>query len=141
MKSLAEIIQILRECNGPSRHVDFQIAQHLGWKENSNRVSRSGDSKTVWLNPETAQPGKVPAFTKELQHSFRLLQYICPEYAGAAIRKGKTAIVQVEHYEPSEATTLPLAMCQAALLVLADRSSQNLHATGSNSSNSAGDVW
>lgn len=122
MKALEEIIEILKDCSGPSCHVDFQIAQHLGWKENSSRASRSGDSKTAWLNPETSQPGKVPTFTKEVQHAFRLIQYICPEYAGALVRTPNKVVMQFENYEKVEAATIPLAMCQAALMVLAVRS-------------------
>ena len=118
MKPADQVLQILKTCTGPSRHVDFQIAQHIGWKEHTKPLSRGGDNKAVWLDPETKEPRKVPVFTRDVQQAFLLLRYLAPDSAGAATTSNGVARVVIDELGEVEAPTLALAMCQAALLIL-----------------------
>lgn len=120
MKSLSEVIDALGSLADPSRYIDYQIANLIGWKQIRDGDIAAGAvrNEVVWLHPLSEEPARVPKFTLWVQSAYNLVQQFEPDRAGAVTKQPHGSQVQIEGYEKVVAATLPIALCLAAMKIM-----------------------
>ncbi|MEY9773068.1 hypothetical protein [Sinorhizobium fredii] len=116
---IREIIDQLQRLEGPSRRLDGEIAQVVGWKK---KVEAFKDPKTgetrerlLWLVPSNNDEGIIPRYTLNINDAYDLAQELAPNnIGGCSWEPGKgTAIINDGTY--CQAASPPIALCIAAL--------------------------
>lgn len=89
MKSLSEVIDALGSLADPSRYIDYQIANLIGWKQIRDGDIAAGAVKNavVRLHALSEEPTRVSKFTFRVQSPYNLVQQFEPDRAGADTRR------------------------------------------------------
>lgn len=126
--NLQKIIDMLLDLEGPSRAVDDNIAEALGWSKRFATISdtSSDRSRTVqqnmWLVP-SGDVREVPHYTKGAQEARMLLQEAAPGVPCALVIEGGSARAQLEGSLPFQAKNSAIALCLSAITYMKENSS------------------
>lgn len=116
---LQEVVSQLKRLDAPSRRVDGEIAQLLGWTKKTASFShqQSGEEKQsiVWFPPGTSTEGSIPKFTSSIQDAVNLGQMICPHDVGGFSWEPGFATARFGDRPIYKAATPAIAICIAAL--------------------------
>lgn len=114
------VIDSLRASEGPSRRLDVEIAQMIGWRLRTETVVdvNTGEQKQkhLWLVPQSEELGKIPFFTSELGAAFRLSQDIAPSEPAAFCWEHGQCSAQVGNGPAVIAANAAIALCLAVLV-------------------------
>jgi hypothetical protein len=80
-----QIIGYLRRASAGSRALDAAIGQLMGWRYAAPPGSTGAailDETTVWFPPNSAQPGRLPHYTTDLQDALNLAIKVSPDSSG-----------------------------------------------------------
>jgi hypothetical protein len=122
---IREIIDQLQGLKGPSRRLDGEIAQLVGWKKKVEAFKdpNSGQARerVLWLVPSNNDEGIIPRYTLSIQDAYNLAQDLAPDnIGGCSWENGQgTAIINDGSY--FQAASAPIALCIAALSAKLER--------------------
>ncbi|TCU14707.1 hypothetical protein EV132_10875 [Rhizobium sullae] len=113
--AMMDLIQALQVAKGPSRELDLGIAIAIGFTR-TDADPRENESDThQWISPTGEVVGKLPPYTKSLDHAYRLATSIAPSEDGGCGWEVGTASARLGRDPPSQAVTPAIALCIAAL--------------------------
>jgi hypothetical protein len=120
--NIESIIYELQQAQFGSPEFDAEIAQIVGWKKSAQTFKdmTSGEiqSRTLWLVPNSEDPGKVPSYTSDLAAAYQLVQEMAPHLGGGCSwEDGKASAKIGPEGIYVQAATPAIALCIAALLV------------------------
>lgn len=115
------VIEQLRAAGGGSKRLDAMIAQAIGWRKIDNQVldENTGEirSRTLWLLPNSNDPGRLPLYTSNIEAAYHLVQQTKPsEVSGFAWHEGSASAQVGENSSRVTAATPALATCLATLM-------------------------
>jgi hypothetical protein len=118
---IEEVIAHLRDAKSGSRSLDVEIAQLLGWRRRVSRSEEGGSEpvrRTLWLVPNSSDPGRVPHYTTSLDAAYDLAQDIAPRHVGGCSWEDGSGSARVGAKGPYvQAGSPALAICIAALII------------------------
>lgn len=114
------IIDRLKAAKAPSRRLDVDIAQVVGWRLKTETFvdTATGETKQrhLWLVPKSEELGKVPFYTSDLEAAYTLIQDIAPDEPVGCTWSGEGASARMADGPAIEAINAPIALCIVALL-------------------------
>lgn len=121
-----KVIEHLRHAGAGSRPLDALVAQAIGWRKVDRDVkdeqTGKAQSRTLWLIPNSDDPGKVPLYTSNIEAAYHLVQQATPSAVSAFSWHDGSASAQVGEKGPRVTAATPaLAICLATLLALASK--------------------
>lgn len=116
-------IDLLREAGAGSRPLDTLVAQAVGWRKINGPIAdnKSGEIRdgTLWLIPNTDNPGRIPHYTSNIEAAYLLVQQACPSgVSGFSWQEGSATAQVGENGPRASAATPALALCLATLMAL-----------------------
>jgi len=102
-----EIIEGLRTSQEPSRELDAQIAEFVGFK----KVEQG--SKVIWLAPWGTEPTKIPYYSRSIDQALQLAQERFPSDMCAFSWEPNNASAKLGKNEFVTAANPALAICLA----------------------------
>ncbi|MGK6317774.1 hypothetical protein [Neorhizobium sp. DT-125] len=119
------VIDNLKATKGPSRKLDSEIAQVLGWRLKTETFvdAATGETKQrhLWLVPKTDELGKIPFYTLDLEAAYRLTQDVAPSEAAGCMWEDGIASARIGDGPTVEAANAAIALCIAALVASKNR--------------------
>lgn len=114
-------IDLLREAGAGSRPLDTLVAQAVGWRNISRPIAdnKTGEVRdgTLWLSPNTENPGVIPHYTSNIEAAYLLVQQACPSgVSGFSWQEGSATAQVGENGPRARAATPALALCLATLM-------------------------
>jgi hypothetical protein len=113
--NVRDLISGLEGAKEPSRFLDRQIVQLMGWQKTTGPIGGDGRPTVRWIPPGASRPRRCPLYTSDLQEAYGLALQIDPEHAGAFVREGDTFRAQLEGGPVAYGATPSIALCIAAL--------------------------
>ncbi|WP_104841264.1 hypothetical protein [Sinorhizobium fredii] len=90
---IREIIDQLERLEGPSRRLDGEIAQVVGWKKKVETFKdpKSGEARErlLWLVPSNNDEGIIPRYTLNIHDAYSLAQELAPTLEDVAGSEGR----------------------------------------------------
>lgn len=122
-----KVIDLLREASVGSRHLDALVAQAFGWRKVARQITneQTGEvqGRTLWLIPNSDNPGRVPHYTSNLEAAYLLIQQAHPSAVSGFSWDAGTVVAQVGEKGPrASAATPALALCLATLMTFTKES-------------------
>lgn len=118
IKKLMDKLQALK---GPDRNLDTEIATLVGWTSRSElSFDGSGRVRTVWMLPTTNVPGRVPAYTENINDAYQLAQVISPSNIGGVSWEDGEGHARLEGGQYWRGATPAIALCLAAIATRVD---------------------
>ncbi|RYZ93432.1 MAG: hypothetical protein EOP06_00945 [Proteobacteria bacterium] len=126
------VVDLLREASLGSRPLDAMVAQAIGWRKIDRliRDERTGEvrDKTLWLIPNSNDPGRLPLYTSNIEAAYLLVQQVRSSAVSGFSWQDKSATAQVGEGGPRVTAATPaLAICLAALMTVASEAVRNEH--------------
>lgn len=114
-------IDLLREAGAGSRPLDTLVAQAVGWRKINRQIAddKTGEARdgTVWLIPNTENPGRIPHYTSNIEAAYLLVQQTCPSgVSGFSWQEGSATAQVGENGPRASAATPALALCLATIM-------------------------
>lgn len=123
------VIEKLRSSVEPSRRLDVEIAQIVGWRLKTEMVvdTNTGEHKqrNLWLVPNSDELGKIPFYTSELEASYRLSQEIAPGEPAACSWEKAFAAARIGDGPRVVASNVATALCLATFVYYRARMRKN----------------
>ncbi|MCK8780574.1 hypothetical protein M0654_11310 [Rhizobium sp. NTR19] len=119
--SIQDLIDKLYELKEPSRDLEIEVAQLVGWKQRSEKfLDDKGNvrERTLYLVPNGDKEGKVPRYTLYLHDAFNLAQLIAPDHVGGVAWENGMGSARINNGPYVQAASAPIALTIAALTLL-----------------------
>jgi hypothetical protein len=120
--SVMDVVEQLEKAREGFRELDMEVAKVVGWRRSTRAVTDAATNATkiesVWINPASEKPGRVPRYTTNIQSAYELVQQLVPSSVGAVKwdKNGGSAWMDLRG-EPVIAATPALALCAATLRI------------------------
>jgi len=124
---LQKLINALLDLEGPSRAIDDNIAEALGWSKRFATISDTSSDRSrmvqqnMWLVP-SGEVREVPHYTKGAQEARMLVQEVATGLPCALVVENGNARAQLEGRPPFHAKTSAIALCLAAVSHMKEKS-------------------
>lgn len=112
---ISKVIVQLEAAKEPTRFLDSQIAQAIGWSKVYGDLREDGKPNILWFPPNSSTPGKFPAFTASLQDAYELCLQIDPHHVAAISWGNDEHVSRFEDETTVSGPTPAISLCIAAL--------------------------
>jgi hypothetical protein len=116
---IQDIIAALQKIEGPSRSLDGEIAQLVGWKKKVETFKDPRTAETrerlLWLVPSNHDAGIIPRYTSNLQAAYKLACDLAPNNVGGFSWDNGSGAARINGGPYFQAISPPVALCIAAL--------------------------
>lgn len=110
-----DLISGLESAGQPSRFLDRQIVQIIGWQKATGPIGGDGRPTVRWIPPGASKPRRCPLYTLDLHDAYSLAEQIDPDHIGAFVKEGDMFRAQLEGGPVAYGATPAIALCIAAL--------------------------
>lgn len=120
-----DLIDQLQRLEGPSRRLDGELAQVVGWTKKTENVidpkTRETRQQVVWFSPTTNEKGTIPRFTLNIQDAFNFAMEIEPGQVGGCSWEPGKGNARINEGPYCQAFSPAVAICIAAMTALLAR--------------------
>jgi hypothetical protein len=110
-----KVIGELEKAKAPSKFLDSQIAQAIGWTRSYGEPDGNGKQEVNWTPPGETKPAKFPNFTSSLNDAYLLALSAYPDVAVGVRWDDAGGSCHFEDDTPCTGPTPALAVCIAVL--------------------------
>lgn len=110
-----KVLGELEKAEAPSKFLDSQIAQAIGWTRSYGEPDGNGKQEVHWTPPGKTKPAKFPNFTSSLNDAYLLALGAFPDVAVGVKWDDAGGICHFENDAPCKGATPALAVCIAVL--------------------------
>lgn len=113
---MAQLVNFLDTAVGSVSKLNNELAQLIGYKRVLNDTM-SDKRKAIWYDPMGREISKMPDFTGNIEMAKVFLHSLVPAYAAAFVWREDGIFAAIDNQPPVKGSTIPIALCKAALLV------------------------